>query len=121
MTVIAHSITNALRSGGLALDDVLDSRVAPPRRLTVRRDRLEDLPSPLAVLRMTGEAIRGEERLDRLGGSGGQGSIAIDMREDNVSRVQFYPVTVDCQGACTISGVNPLPQRYQYHRTTVDT
>ena len=30
------------------------------------RDRLEDIPSPLAVLRMAGETVRDEERFDSL-------------------------------------------------------
>ena len=41
--------------------DILDPRVTATRYPTMGRNRLEDLPPCLAVLRMTGETVRDEE------------------------------------------------------------
>lgn len=57
------------RSGGVRFEghvDILDPRVPASRYSTMRRDRSEDVPSPLAVLRVTGKTVRDEERFDRL-------------------------------------------------------
>jgi len=47
----------------------------------MRRDRLKDVPSPLAVLRITGEPVRDEERFDRLwsGKEGNQGCFSLTI------------------------------------------
>ena len=46
--------------------DIPDPRVPATRYSAMFRDRLEGTPSPLAVLRMSGETVRNEERFDSL-------------------------------------------------------
>ena len=57
------------RSGGVKFEghvDIFDPRVPATRYSTMRRDRSEDVPSPLAVLGVTGKTVRDEERFDCL-------------------------------------------------------
>jgi len=72
LVIVANSITT-VRSGIMMRErhiDIFDPRIPTTRYSTVSCDRFEDLPSPLAVLRMPGEAVRDEEGFDCLRASG---------------------------------------------------
>jgi hypothetical protein len=70
------TLSVAIIGSGVRLEryvDVLDPRVSPGRHSTMGVDRLEYIPSPLAVLKMAGEAIRDEQRFDCLRSAGREG------------------------------------------------